>query len=296
MHLFKAKAEAQAKAEAKAEAEAKGKIESIIDLLNLNKEPNSLDKYKIIFAKSFFNVAEKPITFEDKELYQQLNELGDDKITPVGELDYSQAKIPSTQEEYSQAYARARKAVLKEVNKNSRELGDDSMLKEAKLALSSENLVINDIKLLDRGLGNRLAGFSNVVAVDRQVARVNSRLERAKGVAQSQAAILRAKTLSLQSPENANNFENLGLKEVVQNLSNRSDSINQRLTTQGRAPDGGNKTQSERETPSSSPKEPKASCLSGMLKAMNNFKTPNFVNSIYQILRSGSAVSKGRGR
>jgi hypothetical protein len=292
MHLFRAKAEAEAKAEAKAEAEAKEKIESYITLVEAEISSQGRDEklleYKAIFAKSFFNVAEKPITPENNDIYEQLNKLGGDKITPVGELDYSQAKIPSTQEEYSQAYARARKAVLKEVNKNSRDLGDNSMLKEEKLkeanlALSSENLVINDIKLFDRGLGNGLAGFSNVAAVDRQLARVG----RAKSVAQNQAGLLRAKTLSLQSPENATKIENLELTEVVRKLSNRNDSINQRLTTQGIALDG-NKTQSEREeTPSSSPREPKASCLSAMFKAMTNF------SSIFHKLRSGSGGSKG---
>jgi hypothetical protein len=133
-------------------AEAEEKIESYITLLEAEISSQGRDKklleYKAIFAKSFFNVAEKQITFEDKQLYRQLNELGGEKITPVGDLDYSQAKIPSTQDEYNEAYQRAREAVLKEVNKKYRGLGNDSMLKEAKLkeanlALSSANLVIN---------------------------------------------------------------------------------------------------------------------------------------------------------
>jgi len=284
MHLFKAKAEAK--------AEAKGKIESIIDLLNLNKEPNLLDKYKIIFAKSFFNVAEKPITFEDKELYRQLNELEGEKITPVGELDYSQAKIPCSQDEYNVAYQRAKEAVENAFDKKYDKVGNKKQQLKVKIIDASKKSLLDSFNQIDENIGNRLAGFSNVVAVDRQVARVNSRLEGAKSVAQNQAKLLSAETLSLQSPKNAAKIQKLGLEEVVQNLSNRSVSINKRLTTQGIALDG-NKTQSERETPSSSPKEPKASCLSGMFKAKTNFKTPDFVKSIYHRLRNGSGGSRG---
>jgi len=304
MHLFKAKAE----------AEAKEKIESYITLVEAEISSQGRDEklleYKAIFAKSFFNVAEKPITPENNEIYEQLNKLGGDKITPVGELDYSQAKIPSTQDEYNEAYQRARKAVLMEVNKNYREIGGDSMLKEAKLkeaklALSSENIVINDIKLFDQELGNRLKSFNNVDTAQRRVESVQSQIEESQNHATRHAEILSKKISSLQSPENARKIQNLGLKEVVQDLLNRSNSINERLATQGMAPDDrsnsinqrlatqgraadvGNKTQSERETPSSSPKEPKASCLSGMFKAMTNF------SSIFHKLRSGSGGSRG---
>ena len=60
-------------------AEAEEKIESYITLLEAEISSQGRDKklleYKAIFAKSFFNVAEKPITPENNEIYKQLNKL-----------------------------------------------------------------------------------------------------------------------------------------------------------------------------------------------------------------------------
>ena len=270
-------------------------IQSYIELLELEDpekgEVDKLSKYKAIFAKSFFNVTEKPISDEDKEEIAQLNQLGGDEITPVGELDYSQAKIPSSPDEYKEAYERARKAVLKEVKANYGNADNRAKLAEAKLALSSKDLVIREIKKIDLSIGNRLGMLDNGAVLTRIVVRAQSDLRVAQEVAQNHAQVLSHRIASLKSPERANE---LGLAGVVSSLSAGSNSINQRLTKLGITPAPENQPQSQG-TPSPSPRETKAYCLSGMLKEITNFKTPKFVKSIYERLRSNLGVSKGGG-
>jgi len=277
MHLFKEKAEAEAK------------IESIIELLNLKEEPNSLDKYKIIFAKSFFNVVKKPITKEDEELYRELNKLGGDKITPVGELDYSQAKIPNTQEEYSQAYDRARNAIREELStkiKNGQALSDDKITElTKKISTSSINLIKESEPSLVQFNNSSIihqASNSNTTRLENKVKEVNElakTLERGVSKLSDPSVLVKVKTLGIN-----NDLETV-LQKAKSSLQEAKELTNQKASQ--------TQLSSRRViTPSPSPREPKASCLSGMFKAIANFRAPNF-SSIYHKLRSGSGGSKG---
>ena len=275
-------------------------IQGYIDLLEFKDpekgEVDKLSKYKAIFAKSFFNVEEKPISDEDKKLYEELNKMSGGKITPVGELDYSKAKIPKSQEEYKEAYERATRAVEKEfdkINFQNKKVSNEKKqeLKDKIFAISKKSL-LDHFKVTEEKIGNKLGMFDNGAVLARRVVKVKSDLGVAQEVAQNQAQVLSHRIASLQSPENAKRIEKLGLAELVIDLSKTSDSINERLASPHGA---GNQTLRQAATPSTSPREPKASCLSGMFKAIANIKTPQFLQSIFGKLRSNSGDSKGGG-
>ena len=150
MHLFKQKGEAealaklqaaqQAKIEAKAlellqpKSPAQDNVSLLFDFIKLEEDQSS--KYKYIFAKSFFNVKEKPISPEEIALLDEINQ------TPTPELDFSQVMIPKTQDQYNEAYKEARREILKAVIKNNPKIPDKDRLEKAKQALTSKDLVI----------------------------------------------------------------------------------------------------------------------------------------------------------
>ena len=150
MHLFKQKGEAealaklqaaqQAKIEAKAlellqpKSPAQDNVSLLFDFIKLEEDQSS--KYKYIFAKSFFNVKEKPISPEEIALLSEINQ------TPTPELDFSQVMIPKTQDQYNEAYKEARREILKAVIKNNPKIPDKDRLEKAKQALTSKDLVI----------------------------------------------------------------------------------------------------------------------------------------------------------
>ena len=161
MHLFRKRAEAealaklraaeQAKIEAKAlailqpQSPAQYNVSLLFDFIKLEEDQSS--KYKYIFAKSFFNVKEKPISPEEIALLDEINQ------TPTPELDFSQVKIPKTQDQYNIAYKEARREILKAVIKNNPNIPPDKdRVEKAKQALTSIDSVIADFQIIDNDL------------------------------------------------------------------------------------------------------------------------------------------------
>ena len=170
MHLFKLKAEAealaklqaaeQAKIEAKAlailqpQSPAQCNVSLLFDFIKLEEDQSS--KYKYIFAKSFFNVKEKPISPEEIALLDEINQ------TPTPELDFSQVMIPKTQDKYNEAYKKARREILKEIIKNNPNIPDKDRAEEATQALTSIDSVIAEFEFIDKDTYSTLVKLSNL--------------------------------------------------------------------------------------------------------------------------------------
>lgn len=170
MHLFRQKAEAealaklqaaqQAKIEAKAlailqpKSPAQYNVSLLLDIIKLEEDQSS--NYKYIFAKSFFNVKEKPISPEEIALLDEINQ------TPTPELDFSQVMIPKTQDQYNEAYKIARREILKAVIKNNPKIPDKDRLEKAKQALTSKDSVIAEFKFIDKDTYSKLVKLSNL--------------------------------------------------------------------------------------------------------------------------------------
>ena len=171
MHLFRKRAEAealaklraaeQAKIEAKAlailqpQSPAQYNVSLLFDFIKLEEDQSS--KYKYIFAKSFFNVKEKPISPEEIALLDEINQ------TPTPELDFSQVMIPKTQDQYNEAYKKARREILKAVIKNNPNIPPDKdRVEKAKQALTSIDSVIADFQIIDNDTYSTLVKLSNL--------------------------------------------------------------------------------------------------------------------------------------
>ena len=170
MHLFRKRAEAEALAklqaaeqaiiEAKAlailqpQSPAQYNVSLLFDFIKLEEDQSS--KYKYIFAKSFFNVKEKPISPEEIALLDEINQ------TPTPELDFSQVMIPKTQDQYNIAFEIARREILKAVIKNNPNIPDKDRVEEAKQALTSIDSVIAEFEFIDKDTYSTLVKLSNL--------------------------------------------------------------------------------------------------------------------------------------
>jgi hypothetical protein len=245
MHLFSKKAEALAKLQAEAQAKIEAKalallqpqspaqynVSLLFDFIKLEEDQSS--KYKYIFAKSFFNVKEKPISPEEIALLGEINQT----LTP--ELDFSEVMIPKTQDQYNEAYKRARREILKAVNNNNPKIPDEDRLKEAKQALTSKDSVIDYFQLIDKDTYSTLVMLSNLKIMNDLV-----------GTVENPHSPTNSPTPAIPH----STFQHAG--DGIPRIAARAASFNN-------ASSPGN-------SPSTSLQSPRASCLGGIAKAFSS--------------------------